>query len=567
MFLKNLKIKNNGHVIRDISFHKGINLIIDETKTEDKRESGNNVGKTTVLRLIDFCLGGKGENIYKDTEFKSKSNTQIETFLKKNNVIIALILKDDLDDESSKEIEVSRNFLKRSEKIQKINGENINNNKEFDKKLKDLVFRTAVDKPTFRQIISKNIRDEKNRLVNTVKVLHPTTRAEEYEALYLFWLGISIDSSDRKQKLFAQKTIETNLQKRLRKDSNLSQISQSLLVIDSSIQEFELKKESFNLNEDYDKEISDLNKIKSYLNKYSTELSRLEIRKELIIESKNTLDNDIANIDTTHIEKIYQQAKKLIPDIQKSFEETLAFHNQMIKEKEKFITQELPELEQKTNSLRRQISELLIQEKNLSDRLIKTTVVKELQETVSELNKLYELKGILIEKKRLWKSSISKLEEISTELNGIDAVIKSKDGLIKERVSKFNEYFSEISYSLYGERFVLSTDKTKKGYGLDISSVGGNLGTGKKKGQMAAFDLAYIQFADTLEIKCLHFILQDQIENVHHNQITGILTEIANKVNCQYVLPVLKDKLPADIDVKQYEVLSLSQSDKLFGLK
>ena len=167
----------------------------------------------------------------------------------------------------------------------------------------------------------------------------------------------------------------------------------------------------------------------------------------------------------------------------------------------------------------------------------------------------------------MWKSSISKLEEISTELNGIDAVIKSKDGLIKERVSKFNEYFSEISYSLYGERFVLSTDKTKKGYGLDISSVGGNLGTGKKKGQMAAFDLAYIQFADTLEIKCLHFILQDQIENVHHNQITGILTEIANKVNCQYVLPVLKDKLPADIDVKQYEVLSLSQSDKLFGLK
>ena len=82
MFLKNLKIENTGHVIRDISFHKGINLIIDETKTEDKRESGNNVGKTTVLRLIDFCLGGKGDNIYKDTEFKSKSTTQIEKFLK-----------------------------------------------------------------------------------------------------------------------------------------------------------------------------------------------------------------------------------------------------------------------------------------------------------------------------------------------------------------------------------------------------------------------------------------------------------------------------------------------------
>ncbi len=53
MFLKSLKIENNGTVIRNIEFHKGINLIIDETKTSDRKESGNSVGKTTVLRLID----------------------------------------------------------------------------------------------------------------------------------------------------------------------------------------------------------------------------------------------------------------------------------------------------------------------------------------------------------------------------------------------------------------------------------------------------------------------------------------------------------------------------------
>ena len=60
MFLKRLDIQNNDSIIRSINFHKGINLIIDETQTSDKKESGNNVGKTTVLRLIDFCLGGKG---------------------------------------------------------------------------------------------------------------------------------------------------------------------------------------------------------------------------------------------------------------------------------------------------------------------------------------------------------------------------------------------------------------------------------------------------------------------------------------------------------------------------
>ena len=57
MFLKSLSIINNGEssVIREIKFHKGVNLILDETSSADKTESGNNVGKTTVFRLIDFA--------------------------------------------------------------------------------------------------------------------------------------------------------------------------------------------------------------------------------------------------------------------------------------------------------------------------------------------------------------------------------------------------------------------------------------------------------------------------------------------------------------------------------
>ena len=94
----------------------------------------------------------------------------------------------------------------------------------------------------------------------------------------------------------------------------------------------------------------------------------------------------------------------------------------------------------------------------------------------------------------------------------------------------------------------------------------GNLGTGKKKGEIVAFDFAYIQFADSLKINCLHFILHDQIENIHSNQISSILTEIVKEVNCQYIIPVLRDKLPSDIDIGCLKVITLSQSDKLFKI-
>ena len=42
---------------------------------------------------------------------------------------------------------------------------------------------------------------------------------------------------------------------------------------------------------------------------------------------------------------MYEKAKIFIPQIQKTFEETLIFHNEMIQQKIQFITEELPLLE------------------------------------------------------------------------------------------------------------------------------------------------------------------------------------------------------------------------------
>lgn len=564
MFLKTLKIEEGEKIIREIFFHKGINLIVDETKTIDSKESGNDVGKTTVLRLIDFCLGGKGQNIYKDQEFKSKSNNEIETYLKDNNVVISLILKDDLDISNSREITIRRNFLARKDKIQEINNESFINDREFRQQLKKMIFNSTKPKPSFRQLIAKNIRDEKNRLINAIKVLHFNTTVDEYEALYLFWLGIDLNSADKKQKLLSQKKIEANLQKRLKKESNLSQIEQSLKVINRSINILETQKENFNINENFEKDLSELNKIKFEINSLSQEISRIEIRKELIIESKQDLEKEYTNIDVNQIRLLYDEAKKLNSEIQKTFEETLNFHNSMVSEKIEYITEELPSLETIIKSSKRELQILLSKELKLTDKLQKTGAVTELQKILTQLNSNYEKKGSLEELKRIWTNSISKLKEYENELSKIDKTILDKDVLIQERIGEFNKFFSSISNSLYGEQFVMSSDLTEKGYELNISSISGNLGTGKKKGQIAAFDLAYIQFADSLDIECLHFILHDQIETVHGNQILNLITTIIGEVNCQYIAPVLSDKLPQNISIDAFKVLTLSQKEKLF---
>ncbi len=565
MFLKSLTIENNSNLIRKILFKKGVNLIVDETKPIDRKRSGNNVGKSTVLRLIDFCLGSDGRNIYKDPEFKSKTNSQIEKFLTENNIIITVVLKEDLDIENSKEIIIKRNFLVKPAKILEIDGKTIMG-KDFLKKLKEKIFDSKIDKPTFRQIISKNIRDEKNRLVNTVKTLHPTSTNEEYEALYLFWLGIDLAVSDRKQRLLAEKKIEENIQKKLLKTTSISQINQSLIVINRMIEDLKKKKKNLAVSENYEENIKQLNNTKADINRLSTRLSSFELRKELIEESIQKLNKELSDVDTNKIKKIYDEAKVLIPNIQKTYEETLAFHNAMIMEKKKYIIKELPELKNEISKERNNLSKLLEKEKILSNSLHKSETMEDIEEIIVHLNQAHENKGALEEQKNQWENNVAKLYSIDKELKEIDAGINSLDETIQARVSEFNKFFADVSNKLYGKKFVLSADKNKKGYELNITSLMSNPGVGMKKGEMAAFDLSYIKFADTVGIKCLHFILQDQIENIHDNQITSILTEIVKSINCQYVLSVLRDKLPSDIDVSKYEILSLSQSNKLFNI-
>lgn len=565
MFLKSLSIINNsaGSTIREIKFHKGVNLILDETSSVDKTESGNNVGKTTVFRLIDFCLCGDGKNIYTDTEF-GNTNVEVEQFLTTNDIIIKLILTSGLDNESE-EIVIERNFLSRNKAVKRINGEDCSA-KEFELKLKSLLFGKCPEKPTFRQIISKNIRYEKNRLVNTIKVLHQNTNCEEYETLFLFWLGVDFSESGRKQQLSSLKKTEEEFQRKMHKTTDLAKISQALSVINSSIEELEKKKDVFQLNDNYSKDIEELNNIKFKESQISANISRLEFRRDLINENVSALNSKQANIDTEAIKVVYQEAKAIIPNLQKSFEDTLHFHNQMINNKIKFLTKDLDGLLSEIDSLKLELNALLEKDKGLSFKLKSLGVLEGLEEIIKQLNIEYERKGNYEEQKRLLEDSERRLKQYEDELSEINKGLSNQKEFITNRVKHFNTFFAKISKELYKEDFILVDKYNDRALTLTVDTISSNPGTGKKKGQIAAFDLAYLQFADSLDIRCLHFVLQDQMETVHSNQISSLFAKVVEESNCQYVMTMLKDKLPTDMDVSPYVVLTLSQTDKLFRI-
>ena len=187
MFLKSLIISTTTKVIREISFHKGINLIVDES---EEQITGNNVGKTTVLRLIDFCLGGDAKDIYIDPENKKTEYLLVKDYLIKNKIIITLTLGHSVEGDNE-DVVIKRNFLSkpRKEIIREINGEFVTK-EDFEDKLSELLLPDLQkDKPTFRQVISHNIRYSDLRISNTLKTLDSYTSDAEYETLYLHLFG------------------------------------------------------------------------------------------------------------------------------------------------------------------------------------------------------------------------------------------------------------------------------------------------------------------------------------------------------------------------------------------
>lgn len=571
MYIERLTIATPNQIIREIEFKAGLNLIIDNTAIEDSKLTGNNVGKTTVLKLIDFCLGAKPNIIYTDIENTKDIYAIVKNFLNDEEIIISLVLIDDINNPNSKRLEISRNFLSRTKTIRKINGKTILD-KEFEQELeKQIMPNKHIEKPTFRQIISHNIRYKDDSINKTLKTLDKFTTDVEYETLYLYLLGCTFDGGAKKQSLTAKINQEILFRERLEKSQTKTAYEIALGMLEDEIDMLNEKKSSFNLNESLEQDLEQLNFVKYNINKVSSIISKLEIRKNLIEESQKELNESISSIDLQQLRILYSEVTLNIDGVQKTFEDLVKYHNDMVLEKVKFISQDLPNLIQKIDENKKELTSLLLEEKSLSKKISKGDSFEELEKIIAEINEKYRMKGE-------YESIISQLNEVDENIKELHEQIDHIDShlfsdefetSLKMQIKKFNKFFSNISQELYGEKYALKYDKiiNKKGQQVyKFNAFNANMSSGKKQGEILCFDLAYILFADEENIPCLHFLLNDKKELMHDNQLIKVAQYVQEK-NIQLVISILKDKLPNTVLDKAHIAVELSQDNKLFKIE
>ena len=553
MYLSKLTISSPGKVIRDIEFHKGLNLIVDETP-ENTTGTGNNVGKTTVLRLIDYCLGGDVDGIYRNPEDKHESYALVKDFLIGNNVIVTLILVDDLDT-PSKKVVIERDFKTGRSSLIRINGKDVTR-KDFVAELESAIFpEVKTETPSFRQIIAHNIRIDNLRLENTLKTL-TMGKNEEYEALYLFMFGCPNDSAARKTQLAQELDTEKKYKRRMERNRSKNEYKAALSVIESDIEKLVERKDNLNINENLQLDINSLNALRAQINKVTSRTSLLSLRRELINETVESFDKQNFGEDVAQLEMIYKQASAYVPKMQRTFKELVDFHNTMLENKKAFVAQELPSIQEETV---------------MAEKVLKSDTYEELEVIIVQLSELSRRKGEFESYISQIESAEKAIKEKCEEMKKIDDGLFTADFAqrLETQRDKFNKIFSEVSHEIYDEQYIISyevdTQKGKQLYKFHITDVA-NFSSGKKQGEISCFDIAYTVFADQESIPCLHFILNDKKELVHGNQLNKF-SEAVNKYNVQFVCSMLYDKLPPVLRKDEHVVVRLSQDSKLFRIE
>lgn len=560
MQLIKLDVIDDGHVIRTIPFRNGVNII---TNTGD---DGNQIGKSTALRAVNFCLGSDGQSLWKDPE-NGRINEDIHTYVLSGRVQFELHLK------ISGVTRVIRRKLEKNpsqkqiKRVSWIDDTEYKSQKSFVAAIASL-FGHHVEKPSFNAIKNKFVRISRKTVNNAYKYLSVFSNDDEYSYIYAYLFDFN-DLDKLQETISLKKDVQHLIDRKssLLNGHTLIDYKEKLAAIDLEINELNRMGDEYNISLFQDKSLEDLRRSRVVTAELSTDISSLETR---LMFNKKTIamyESNIKEIDVSAIEKIYDEAKVILPSLSKQLSDVVSFHNSIFLKKSIYVKGQMDalihELENKKSFLKihlekeKSIFNLLSKNDHLSGFLLIEKEIQEKREQKGRLSFLVDEVAILnddiFNKESALAATQKKIE------NGINA--------LNENLKIFNGSYEAITHNIFKKyKNSLSPNINDKG-GLQFSIINENLNTGDGVPRVAAiaFDMAMIEYVKAKNLKLLRFTLQDYLESIDEESMKHLL-KYAEQHSIQVVISILSDKLNmlSLEEIFDYTILRLSKEKKFF---
>lgn len=568
MYLKELRITDNSQdtvkVIRKISFHIGTNFIVDTS--ESKKH--NKVGKTTLLKLIDLIFGAKDKKyIYTDSETNS-TNTKLYTFITKNKVAVEAFVVPSL---KSPNKEKSYHL-----KVDLFNyGSHYINNEKFNSdgyrtQLNKIFFNNNKNIPSFRCLINSFIRVSLKKDYNEFLKNLSRASTQVYRETYNYLFEISDPQKNRDldslNKGLKELTISLN---RFEDINNFHGIEATNQIIN------QLKNDKTDINQkltdivnktEFEANRDKFNKVRNEYTKLLTKIENINynIRKneELIAEESKS---SASQIDDSLSKKFFKEVNSIIPELNKTFNQMIAFNNKLRENKISYYTEVNNSLKKKLNDLSNQ-KEQLLRTNHQFLSLVQDDKIGDYENLINNLNRI----NTLITEHTTKITSVKKFQkDINSTQEKIDSLkeeIEKDANQYESKMNIFNRFFKDFSSKITGEQAILTYNTNPDKFPLSLQNIDGT-STGTRKSLIAAYDLAYQHFAKEIKKPIPNIIAHDVLENIEGNSLQSII-RIANNSDTQYIVAVLKEKLDSSKiprnEQEKLTVITLSDEKKLF---
>ena len=556
MKILNLKIVSpDNEIIRDITFnYNGISFIYGNIQLpEDPTSTINSLGKTLLLKMIDFIYGANNDKFIMKKELDGYS---IEAVIEHDKV--QHIVKRHL----TKNTENSYVYLD-NEPLELT---------DYKKKLG--IQRKYYDKQilltTKNSLISPREQPSKSDNETFLELLSFDKLKENVEAIYDTQTDLK-NLKDRKKyiiKMYSETAhdIEAEI---FFIDKQVEKLTKKMEAITNKINNIDTSKIKTEIVSDYE------NKNISFKNKQS-EIERLRIEKyrlnDFINESRKT---DISN---QHIIALYEKAQQELPEmVKKNLLEVEQFHNKIFNERTSNLTNKIQVIDKKLEVLVNEIEQLSSELDQLGLIISQNKVYRESIEIYESFSN--ELRALIFK-----QGHLSQLKTIKEDIAALTSDLKNifenaqKDVKAHQDILKvYQDFIYELIKKIYSET-------TETYFNIDIRSYHqtarpliitlemlGDAGEGITEVKKNVIDYLLFKYNDYLEI-----LVQDSscYNGIDPRQVSNMLLELSNiaeETNKQAIIAInqyqIKQDHPAHEMIISKTVLSLSEDNTLLNFK
>lgn len=563
--IKTIKLINdNNEVVKSITFHTGLNVVLADIASDDSKKnnknSRNGAGKTSLIEIIDFCLGGS---------IKTLNSSVIEnwTYALELDIYSKTYTAYRCVSDSKKIYFLDGDFSKWDIKPVKIKSDSVSNTiysyymKEDD--WKDFLGRylfsldnTVSDKyyPKYRSIISYFVRYNEGAFLDPFKYFK-TQKAWQAQIYNAYLLNLNWEYAITMQNLKDEKDMITKLKNATKNGyfknytGTLGELESEKVVLQNKVVKYDNELAEFKVHPHYE----DIQKEANQLTEQIHNLSETLTVQKSLLEKYETDNIEEKDSDISTIKLIYGEAGLMFPDnVTKSLEEIVEFHSTVIKNRKDYLNDEIKRLTDEIQKNDHYLNAFL-------DKRAEKMKILKTHNAIDEFNKLQNRNGELKAQLSEIEKHIENIKKMETDLTEnkkkmLELLSKAKQDLNEreEQRTIAIKTFAEIADFLYAEKdkidkIGLSIDFDENGYKYN-AFIGKDKSTGRTAMKVFDYDMTLMKIRN-VNNNLPGFLIHDSdvFDSVDERQVAKALEyadNSAKELNTKYICFMNSDRIP-----------------------